>query len=433
MSSPAERAQQFIQDHGLNLGAKDAETFYNSFSQEMQKGLEGKGGSLAMLPTYIGVDKLIPPGKTALVIDAGGTNLRVCKVKFDDKGEPNIGEFQLFTMPGTSGELSANEFFQCFADYISPILEDRSIQSIGFCFSYPTEILPNRDGILLNWTKEVQAPEVVGQQIGRGILERIKTRDDLELVILNDTVAALLAAKAQGERHLSDNYAGFILGTGTNMAIVTDNKSISKIDDAPEGQQAINMESGNFHPPFTSDIDDRYCQSTNLPDHHRLEKMISGAYLGDLYLTGLKTAQEEGLFSPEGQDIISKISSFSTRELGELSANPHLEGPLKELPSDDLQIAYLLGKQFIKRASWLSSFMIAGSLRNLKQGQNPLHPICITIDGSTAHKLHGFYNQLETNLTDLLNREGIYFITSHRDQAPVIGAAIAALTNSSKS
>jgi hexokinase len=110
-----------------------------------------------------------------------------------------------------------------------------------------------------------------------------------------------------------------------------------------------------------------------------------------------------------------------------------LEGPLKELPSDDLQIAYLLGKQFIKRASWLSSFMIAGSLRNLKQGQNPLHPICITIDGSTAHKLHGFYNQLETNLTDLLNREGIYFITSHRDQAPVIGAAIAALTNSSKS
>ena len=43
---------------------------------------------------------------------------------------------------------------------------------IGFCFSYPTEIFPNKDGKLLYWTKEIKIPRMAGQFIGKNLLEK---------------------------------------------------------------------------------------------------------------------------------------------------------------------------------------------------------------------------------------------------------------------
>lgn len=69
---------------------------------------------------------------------------------------------------------------------------------IGFCFSYPTEMLPTGDGKLITFTKEVKAPEVEGAVIGENLkmaLVRAGFNAEKEIVILNDTVAALLASK----------------------------------------------------------------------------------------------------------------------------------------------------------------------------------------------------------------------------------------------
>jgi hexokinase len=40
-------------------------------------------------------------------------------------------------------------------------------QGIGFCFSYHTEIFPDKDGRLIQFCKEIKAHEVVGQFIGK--------------------------------------------------------------------------------------------------------------------------------------------------------------------------------------------------------------------------------------------------------------------------
>ena len=109
--------------------------------------------------------------------------------------------------------------------YLRP-LADKS-DRIGFCFSYPTEIFPDKDGRLLQFCKEVQAPEVIGQIIGKSLLEALGTPDK-KIVLLNDTVATLLSGKSASFGRTYDSFMGYILGTGTNTCYIEANRNILK-------------------------------------------------------------------------------------------------------------------------------------------------------------------------------------------------------------
>ena len=61
-------------------------------------------------------------------------------------------------------------------------------------------------------------------------------------------------------------------------------------------------------------------------------------------------------------------------------------------------------------------------------GRNPLHPVCVTIDGSTFYKTNNLKSMVEANLRTILGRRGIFFETIQVEEAPVIGAAVAGLT-----
>ena len=64
------------------------------------------------------------------------------------------------TDAGRGEEASAEDFYEAICAGLLPVAE--RFDHIGFCFSYPSEILLNRDGRLLRWTKEIQIPEMVG-------------------------------------------------------------------------------------------------------------------------------------------------------------------------------------------------------------------------------------------------------------------------------
>jgi hexokinase len=431
MTSIQAKTQQFILDQGLGYAHIIAGEFFLAFQNEMRKGLKGEASCLAMLPTYVNVDRHIPPHRPVLVIDAGGTNLRVCKVSFDALGKETIEDFRQYPMPGTHGLLNRDVFFSLFGEYVSPIFDKNpEIDSIGFCFSYPTEILPNRDGVLLRWSKEVQAPEVVGQAIGRGVLDHVKDGHNKRVVILNDTVAALLAGKAQGEIHQCSQYAGFILGTGTNLAIVQPNSSISKINPAiGDGQQAINIESGNFNGFHIGKADQDFDASTKNPGQYGFEKMVSGAYLGPLFLSILKTSATEKMIGTAARDRFLNLKTLSSLELNQLLSNPFQAEVFKGILQEDLEFCVRIGSHLVQRASWLCALKIAAGVLFMGGGKNILHPISINIDGSTVHKMYGFYTSMASHLEKLLQPEGVHFMLVHKDNAPVLGAAIAALTN----
>ncbi|WP_019614882.1 hexokinase family protein [Psychromonas ossibalaenae] len=423
------KVDSFLKKNEMSASGIDADAMLDDFCSEMRDGLAGNDSSLAMIASYVSADSSVPANKPVIVLDAGGTNLRVCTASFDEHGRVDIEHFKKYQMPGIAHELSREEFYTALCDYLEPVINKSD--SIGFCFSYPTEISPEKDGKLLCWTKEVKVPEVVGEYIGAGLLEALAERGHKgkKLVLLNDTVAALLAGKAVGEQRRCDGYIGFILGTGTNTAYVESNRNIDKIESV-DGAQVINVESGNFNKCPQGIIDKQFDASTANPGAYIFEKMISGRYLGEVALEGIKQAAKDGLFSESAAAEISALNCLETADLSLFLENPfNVVAPFcsDAILEADREILYYLVLDLIDRSAKLTAVNIAAAVVKGDAGRSPLYPVCINVDGSTYHKLHGLRAKCEAYLSDLLNSRGYYFKTIEVENAPVIGSAIAGL------
>ena len=233
--------EEFLEANGFVTAEKtDRQALITALLSEMEKGLRGEESSLRMIPTYVGVSGKVAAGTKVATLDAGGTNFRSAVVSIPPKIEDKKNQ----PMPGTKGLVDNETFYGAFAAEVKRVLPGATAQKVGFCFSYPAESTPALDAKVLNWTKGIEAPGIVGQYLGQELSPRI---DGRPLAIVNDTVATLLAAKAtEGDKTYS-SYLGFILGTGTNTAYVEHNKCITKLSGLdPDGSMIINAESGNF-------------------------------------------------------------------------------------------------------------------------------------------------------------------------------------------
>jgi len=429
MSDVRVKVQSFLNSYKMAAAGVDVESVLADFENEMGVGLAGDESSLAMIASYINADAAVPANKPVIVLDAGGTNLRVCTVSFDEHGHSDIEHFEKYQMPGISRELTKEEFYNTICDYLEPVIS--KADSIGFCFSYPSEISQEKDGKLLFWTKEVKVPEVVGEYIGAALLDALAQRGHTgkKVVLLNDTVSCLLAGKAVGEQRQCDGYIGFILGTGTNTAYVENNSSIGKLS-ASEGSQVINVESGNFAKCPQGDIDRKYDATTDNPGKQTFEKMISGRYLGDVALEVIKQAARDGVFSTATADEINSMTCLETADLSIFLENPfNVVAPFSAecIETSDREALYYIVLELIERAAKLTAVNIAAAAIKADAGHSPLHPVCINVDGSTFHKLYGFRAKCEAYLAAVLNERGVYFETIEVENAPVIGTAIAGL------
>mgnify|MGYP002242870819 FL=1 len=175
------------------------------------------------------------------------------------------------------------ELFKELADLIVEIKREEEMP-IGYCFSYPTESIPGGDARLLRWTKGVDIREMVGQFVGKPLLDYLNEKNKIRFTgvkVLNDTIASLFAGLTDKSY---DAYIGLIVGTGTNMATFIPSDKITKLD--PEchvqGLIPVNLESGNFYPPFLTAVDDTVDATSDSLGKQRFEKAVSGMYLGDI-------------------------------------------------------------------------------------------------------------------------------------------------------
>lgn len=415
----------------------DLDHYCQIFMDDMKKGLAGHESSLQMIPTYIEVKHKIPRNKKVIALDAGGTNFRVASIYFDDTGSPVIEKSARYPMPGLQEEVSKKRFFEVIASYFQDIAEVSS--QIGFAFSYPTEILPNKDGRLIRFCKEVKAKEVEGEIIGEHLAAAIKragSRDTKRVIILNDTVATLLAGQSANQHRDFASYIGFILGTGTNCCYIESNANILKISQsAGSGRQIINVESGAFGKGPRGKIDQLLDESTIDPGLYVFEKMFSGAYLGSLSLQTLYVASKDGMFSNAMNDAFARLSHLQTKDVNEFMQNPsgnhHLLGSLclRGSENDRIMLYYLLDR-LIERAAKLTAINIASVVLKTDKGKNPCYPICITADGTIFYKLKALKSRVEFYLKSYLEEQHEhYYEFVHVKDATLIGAAIAGLTN----
>jgi hexokinase len=395
----------------LELGAEryETEALIDSFFSEMDKGLDGQESSLAMLDATLQVGSEIAKHRKVIVIDAGGTNLRVGTAQFDSNGSLQIGQFEKSGMIGLNGRVSKVQFFEQLADRVMPIINESD--SIGFCFSYPCEIQPSHDGKLLRWTKGIDAPEVEGCLIGEELNREFEARGipRKKTVLLNDTVATLLAGVAEGSARGAKGYVGFILGTGTNTAYL-------------ENGEVINVESGGFDKLPVTDIDREVDAASNNSGRQIFEKMISGTYLGPLTLAALKRA----MLSESGAQAVAELNDLSLIHVDNFAAqNGRDTGPLADprFLQADAQLIRAVFSAVVARAAHLSAVNLA-----VAAIRNGVSPVCINLDGSTYFKTFGLREQAEAELKQILGKKQVDWFCVHVDDAPITGAAIAALS-----
>lgn len=426
----------FLDKNNMNPAQFDMEETCRIFLNEMDRGLAAEQSSLAMLPTYIETERRIPLDKPVIVMDAGGTNFRVATITFVADGSSNIENFKLFPMPGVKQQVSKDEFFKTMAGYLDEIVNKS--ENIGFCFSYPIEMFPNKDGRVLFFSKEIKADEVAGNMIGENLNIAISSSGGAgkNIILLNDTVATLLAGRADVKGMSFETYIGFILGTGTNCSYIEKNSNITKAKDLdPAKSQIINVESGGFGKAPQGKIDKDFDQSSNSPGRYTFEKMISGAYLGPVCSWTIRAAAEDGLFSKDSAENLKNIKELSTKDIDDFmsypeSANGPLSSALKSAGDQDLATAYYLIDRLIERAAKLTAINLSSVSIKSGKGKNPARPVCIVAEGTTFYQLKSLKQRVEYYLKDyLVNTKGIFYEIINVENATLIGAAIAGLTN----
>ncbi|MGI5888027.1 MAG: hexokinase [Oscillospiraceae bacterium] len=423
----------YLRSLGMDSSSIDFESNVQNIRRQMKDGLSGSPESLLMIPTYIPVDGTVKNGQKVLVIDAGGSNLRTAAVTFNDFGKALISDFEKHPMIGKEGySVTADEFFDRLAGYIAPYCSQTD--RIGFCFSFPSEIYPNRDGRIINFNKDVLITGAEGRMLGEGLNASLAKLgiEGKKITVLNDTVAAMLAGISENCKRQYSNYFGFIYGTGINLAYGEKSGNIGKLPSGVPGipdVMAINTEIGEYN-GFERGVVDRRLDSESLaPGSHVFEKMFSGAYMGRLITMTLKQAAGDGLFSDKAAEMILAMDELSLKEIDDFIIYPLSTSRLAGVcgSHDDSLAAYLIIDELYERAAKMTAACFTAVMESSGTGYDPLMPVCITVEGTAYAKSAIFPGKLDSCIARYMTPRGLHLSIVQVLNADLIGSAIAAL------
>ena len=434
----------FFGRHNFDAECPTVNTIIDTLLYDMEEGLKrapsvpvGTGSALDMIPTWLMPPQQPPKNTSVIVIDAGGTNFRSCLVTFDENSVPSISRLERKPMPATDREYSKTEFFETIASYLDHL--KNAADSIAFCFSYAMKITPAGDGEVLQFSKEIKAPEVIGSLVGQNLETALMQRGWNKLkriVLLNDTDAAPLAGASTavgGKKY--DSYVGFILGTGMNAAYI-EYRNIPKIVPNSAGTvalpaQIVVCESGKSNKQPRSDFDEAFTKKTDQPQMFWFEKMCSGAYLGSVASVMIRAAATDNLFSSGVKKAFASIADLPLIDINRFLQAPYSEHtPLGLLlvggTEEDREFLYRILDALIMRTARLAAGNIAAAVIKTGKGKNPALPVCVLAEGTTFFKTHRLYDAVIAHLYAALTQErGIYFNVVSLEHAITFGTAIA--------
>jgi len=151
----------------LNLTLEQLLDIRNTLYQKILEGLAVHGQEIKALPAYLRRPSNTLPGD-AVVLDVGGTNIRAARLRCQGSNAElltnPVADRETMQQAKTPGQVNAHQFFATQAALIAQVCPEPMIK-LGYCFSYPTEIKPDGDALLLKWAKGVSIDNVVGTSV----------------------------------------------------------------------------------------------------------------------------------------------------------------------------------------------------------------------------------------------------------------------------
>lgn len=433
------RIDEVLRQNGMHPDLIDLDAELEKYKKEMLDGLRVQGGSsLLMLPTFIATSDGVPREQSAIVIDAGGTNLRIGRILFDADGEIVIEHFDKYDMPGTRHRITKEQMFDEIASHVKPLL--RGQDRIGFCFSFVFESLPDHDGIIEAMSKEVDVTGVGGAhacaELEAALLRSGAPDNGRRYVMINDTVATLLGAKAVHTDVDYSSYAGLILGTGMNACYIEKTKNIQKLTESvfANDNMVVNMEAGIYTGLAQGTVDRQVDDASQFPGDHMYEKMISGGYFGDVLFGTFKLVCDAGLLSEASATALMRLGTVSLKTVtqyieGRGGEDNIYERLARQNEEDRKTMDYVLDRLY-ERCAKMVVIMLCGIAEQADAGRDAARPFCVCAEGTTFYRSPLLTKHLDILMeTYVTNQKHRHLHMVQTDDATLIGTALAALTN----
>jgi hexokinase len=397
----------------FKLKMKQLKEIAQALQTKVETGLEKENTEVQCIPTYIN-PKTSGIDGSALVLDLGGTNYRVATIEFKN-GKPFIhpdnGWKKDLSVMKTPGFTEMN-LFKAQADPIGEIKMDKRMP-IGYCFSYPADSMLNGDAKLLRWTKGVDIKEMLGKPVGKPLMDYLNKENKnmfTDIKVINDTVASLFAGLTDSSY---DAYIGLIVGTGTNMATFIHPDKIKKLNPEYKGTGLIpvNLESGNFYPPYLTVVDDKVDACSDSKGAQRFEKAVSGMYLGEILKSVFPCDEFEERFDAQKLTNIMNFPDIHKKRYVDVS------------------------RWIYKRSAQLIAASLAGLVLVLVSHDKSVKKIRLVAEGSLFwseyRKGKDYKDLVAEELRKLLDEFSLSDVQVHisaMNNANLIGSAIAALS-----
>ncbi len=390
-----------------------------AFRWDMEQGLKNtEYSSLQMLPSFIGLPEGTETGEF-LTLDFGGTNVRATVIRLLGNGQYEqvrraektlvCDEYNLICAQATCDELF---------DFLTRIIgeaiagDKETTYFLGHTFSFGSQQLDINKARLIKWAKEFAVPGVEGQDINalltKALLEAGYSNVK-PVAIINDTVAVQLAAAYQ----YPDTQIGSIYATGHNTCYM------ERMPDVGRPACILNMESGGFAKLIPTQWDIELDKRSEQPGRQRLEKMVSGRYMGMLFNQLLMQ-----LFSLDKSPNLSAVDMSAIME--DKSAVITLLSDIIGVMDDDLtEKVQNLAKAITVRSARLVAATWAGTLWHLA-GNDKILPQHIAVDGSVYQHMPYVQENVRRALYEILGEDAAAIEPVLIKDGSSVGAAIAA-------
>ena len=396
------------------------------FRHDMRLGLTGSpDSSLRMLPSYLG----LPTGEERgdyLALDFGGTNVRVLLYRLEGNGRYEVLSHvaKPLKVPGVYDFIGAEATGAQMFDFLAALVDEavggdhRTPYLLGHTFSFPSAQTNINDARLIIWTKEFAARGVEGAVVN-DLLKEALVRQGLANVtpnaVINDTVAVLLAAAYVH----GDTQIGAIYATGHNTCY------FEPYAGAAERPMILNMESGGFQKLIPNRFDTALDAVSEKRGEQRLEKMVSGRYMGVLFDMALAE-----LFGEAGRTY-GFTSIELSRILEDQSETAHAAAAVVETiagrtisPEDAQRVRELAGAIVVRSARLITATFV-GTMWQIA-GTAGIRRQHIAVDGSVYEKMPLVQENIMRAFAELLGGDAALVDTVFAGGGSGLGAALAA-------
>ncbi|MBE6100820.1 MAG: hexokinase [Selenomonas ruminantium] len=396
------------------------------FRYDLKKGLvDPDESSLRMLKSYLG----LPSGKEKgeyLALDFGGTNVRVLLIRLEGEGKYEIlkkvakplkveGEYDYIGADST-----AEQMFDLLAELIDEAIEGNHEQKylLGHTFSFPSEQTDLNNAKLIIWTKEFATPGVEGKVVNDLLLEALHRRG-IENVqpaaVINDTVAVLLSAAYKQD----STYIGSIYATGHNTCY------LEPYANSADKAMILNLESGGFMKLAPNRFDTAFDEASEKPGEQRLEKMVSGRYMGELFGMALsELLNEKG--KAYGFTSIDMSGMLEDESEGRAKVQEIVKDKTgHEISAEEAEQVRDLAVTVVVRSARLVTASFVGIIWQLS-GEGGVQKQHIAVDGSVYEKMPFVRENIMRALSELLGEDAAKVDTVLDNGGSGLGAALAA-------